>query len=63
MTTHSSILSWEIPWIKELGGLQSLGSQESQTRLLVFKKTRVKAAWTTPQVPDKVRQACRQWIK
>ena len=24
---HSSILAWEIPWIEELGGLQSLGSQ------------------------------------
>ena len=24
---HSSILAWRIPWTKELGGLQSLGSQ------------------------------------
>ena len=22
MTTHSSILGWEIPWTEELGGLQ-----------------------------------------
>ena len=28
MATHSSILAWEIPWIKEPGGLQSMGSQE-----------------------------------
>ena len=28
MTTHSSILAWEIPWTKEPGGLQSMGSQE-----------------------------------
>ena len=28
-TAHSSILAWEIPWIEELGGLQSMGSQES----------------------------------
>ena len=28
MATHSSILTWEIPWTKEPGGLQSLGSQE-----------------------------------
>ena len=28
MATHSSILAWEIPWIKELGGLQSMGFQE-----------------------------------
>ena len=27
MTTHSRILAWEIPWIEEPGGLQSLGSQ------------------------------------
>ena len=27
MATHSSILAWEIPWTKEPGGLQSMGSQ------------------------------------
>ena len=27
MATHSSILAWRIPWTKELGGLQSTGSQ------------------------------------
>ena len=25
MATHSSILAWRIPWIEELGGLQSAG--------------------------------------
>ena len=25
MATHSSILAWKIPWIDELGGLQSVG--------------------------------------
>ena len=25
--THSSILTWRIPWTEEPGGLQSLGSQ------------------------------------
>ena len=25
--THSSILAWRIPWTKEPGGLQSMGSQ------------------------------------
>ena len=29
MAIHSSILAWKIPWIEEPGGLQSLGSQES----------------------------------
>ena len=27
MTTHSSILAWEIPLTEETGGLQSMGSQ------------------------------------
>ena len=27
MTTHSSTLTWEIPWTEESGGLQSMGSQ------------------------------------
>ena len=30
--THSSILAWEIPWTEEPGGLQSIGSQKSQTQ-------------------------------
>ena len=29
MATHSSILAWRIPWLEEPGGLQSMGSQES----------------------------------
>ena len=28
MTTHSSILAWEVPWTEEPCGLQSMGSQE-----------------------------------
>ena len=27
MATHSSILAWEVPWIEEPGGLQSMGLQ------------------------------------
>ena len=27
MANHSNILSWEIPWTEEPGGLQSMGSQ------------------------------------
>ena len=27
MTTLSSTLAWKIPWTKEPGGLQSMGSQ------------------------------------
>ena len=29
--THSSILAWRIPWMEELGGLQSTGHKESDT--------------------------------
>ena len=31
MQTHSSILAWEIPWTEEPDGLQSMGSQKSDT--------------------------------
>ena len=31
MATHSSSLAREIPWTEEPGGLQSMGSQESDT--------------------------------
>ena len=31
MATHSSILAWKIPWTKEPGRLESMGSQEMQT--------------------------------
>ena len=29
MTTHSSILSWEIPWAEEPDGLLSMGLQKN----------------------------------
>ena len=31
MATLSSTLAWRIPWTEEPGGLQSMGSQESDT--------------------------------
>ena len=31
MATHSSILAWKIPWMKECGRLQSIGSQTVDT--------------------------------
>ena len=30
MATHSTILTWEIPWTEEPCGLQSIGWQKSQ---------------------------------
>ena len=31
MATHCIILAWATPWTEEPGGLQSIGSQKSQT--------------------------------
>ena len=31
MATHSSILTWRIPWTEEPGGLQFMGHKESDT--------------------------------
>ena len=33
MASHSSILAWRIPWTEDPGGLQSMGSQNTWTRL------------------------------
>ena len=33
MATHTSILAWRIPWTEEPGGLQSTGSQGSDTTM------------------------------
>ena len=32
MATHSSILAWRIPWMEELGGLQSTGRRVGHKR-------------------------------
>ena len=36
MAPHSGTLAWKIPWTEEPGGLQSMGSLKSQTRLSDF---------------------------
>ena len=33
MATHSSSLSWRIPWTEDPGGLQSMGSQRGRPDL------------------------------
>ena len=33
MATHFSILAWEIPWIEQTGGLQSMGLQRVGRKL------------------------------
>ena len=40
MATHSSILTWRIPWTEEPSGLQSMGSQsQTRQRWLILKET------------------------
>ena len=53
METHTSILAWRIPWTEEPGGLQSMGSQKSQTGL------RGHTATTTLQF---TLPSCDQWV-
>ena len=36
MAPHSSALAWKIPWTEKPGGLQSMGSLKSRTRLSDF---------------------------
>ena len=36
MATHSSTIAWEIPWMEEPSGLQSMGVPKSWTRLNEF---------------------------
>ena len=31
VTTHSSVLAWEVPWTEEPGRLPSMGSQKGRT--------------------------------
>ena len=33
MANHSDVLAWRIPWTKEFGELQSMGSQRIRHRL------------------------------
>ena len=40
MTTHSSILAWEISWTKEPGRLQSKGLQELNMNEVTFMHAR-----------------------
>ena len=41
MATHSSILAWKIPWMEELGRLQSIGSQTSNMNEQLSMHTRI----------------------
>ena len=47
MATHSSILTWGIPWTEEPGGLLSHGVTKSQTRLKRLSSSSI-LAWRIP---------------
>ena len=44
MATHSSILSWRIPWTEEPGGLQFTGSKELDTTEVTWLTIKIKEA-------------------
>ena len=45
MATHSSILAWRIPWTKEPGGPQSMGSQRIRHYWATNTHTTQKGLW------------------
>ena len=45
MATHSSILTWEIPWTEETGGLQSMGLQRVGQDLATKQQTSNNKMW------------------
>ena len=51
MATHSSVIAWEIPWTEDPGGLQSMESQKSQTRLSDFTSFKSLQSCQTPCDP------------
>ena len=48
METHSSILTWEIPWTEEPGELQFMESKKSQTQLSDCTHTHTHTHHTAP---------------
>ena len=55
MATYSSILAWEIAWKEESGGLQFMGSQESDmTEWLKNNKSEHRTDWNTVKVITRV---------
>ena len=55
MATHSSILSWRIPWREEPGKLQSMGSQESDMTEHVHRARNRSVQFSRSVVSDSLR--------
>ena len=62
MATHSSVLAWRIPWMEELGGLQSMHRKESDTtEQLHFPSTEFQTLLLTMMaIPFLLRDSCPQ---
>ena len=56
MATHSSILTWRIPWTEKLGRLRSMGSASVRHDLATKPTNQVKA-----MVFPVVRYGCESW--
>ena len=50
MATHSSILAWRIPWIKDPGRLQSIGLQRVGHNSSDLERTHAQGQWRTSWV-------------
>ena len=63
MANHSSILAWEIPWTEEPGGLQSMGSQRVEYKL-VTKQQQIQSVIEEvfPFIPTKSIMAKVNWL-
>ena len=48
MATHSSILSWEIPWTEERSGLHSMGLQSVGHNLVTTQQRQQQSEVYTP---------------
>ena len=58
METHFSILTWEIPWTEEPGGLEFMGSQKEKKKVW-----KAKAVDLKNQKTAKVKWCCFKTIK
>ena len=64
MVTHSSILTWRIPWTEMPGGLQSMGSQRVRHDWSNWAHTSIQAEskWKTPGWGKRIHEGCKSRI-
>ena len=54
MAPHSNTLAWKIPRTEESGGLQAMGSQESDTTEHALTRAHVLIAWSQMSFPPRL---------